>query len=181
MTLGCCIYYALCFYYYINSTSDHQTLDPGDWGILLWRISLNLLVLQKELESVQLTLSFRKKWLVIILMTGHVDSCGIRDHVLGHELWGSGLFVPVALWSTEPRKLWKDFWPNALKNIPNLTAQQKLLFSSRKKKKNKQTHDFGLSFLFFSSHPQSDFQHMYFLDMAQFECVDNLVYSFIIP
>lgn len=99
---------------------------------------------------------------------------------LDHVLWGSGLFVPVSLWSTEPRKLWKDFWPNALKNIPVLTAQQKLLFSSRKKT-NKQTHDFGLSFLFFSSHPQSDFQHMCFLDMAQFECVDNLVYSFTIP
>ena len=52
-----CFYY----YYYINSISDHQTLDPGDLGILLWRISLNLLVLQKELESAQLTLNFRKK------------------------------------------------------------------------------------------------------------------------
>ena len=44
-------FYALCFYYYINSTSDNQTLDPVDWGILLWRISLNLLVLQKELNQ----------------------------------------------------------------------------------------------------------------------------------
>ena len=27
------IYYALYFYYYyISCTSDHQTLDPGDWG-----------------------------------------------------------------------------------------------------------------------------------------------------
>ena len=31
------IYCALYFYYYcINSTSDHQTLDPGGWGPLLW-------------------------------------------------------------------------------------------------------------------------------------------------
>ena len=29
------IYYALYFYYYyISSTSDHQALDPGGWGLL---------------------------------------------------------------------------------------------------------------------------------------------------
>ena len=31
-----CIYCALySYYYYITSTSDHQALDPGDWGPLL--------------------------------------------------------------------------------------------------------------------------------------------------
>ena len=33
------IYYALYFYYYhISSTSDHQALDPGGWGALLFRV-----------------------------------------------------------------------------------------------------------------------------------------------
>ena len=34
------IYYALCFYSYsISSTSDHQTLDLGTWGLLPYPIS----------------------------------------------------------------------------------------------------------------------------------------------
>ena len=34
------IYWALYFYcYYISSTSDHQALDPGGWGPLLYRAS----------------------------------------------------------------------------------------------------------------------------------------------
>ena len=38
MIQGHCIYCALYFYqYYISSTSDHQALDPGCWGLLLWR------------------------------------------------------------------------------------------------------------------------------------------------
>ena len=33
-----CIYCVLYFYYYyICSTSDHQALDPGGWGPLLYR------------------------------------------------------------------------------------------------------------------------------------------------
>ena len=35
MVLGvqvCCIYWALCFYYYISSTLDHQASDPGGGG-----------------------------------------------------------------------------------------------------------------------------------------------------
>ena len=27
----CALYF---YYYYINSTSDNQTLDPGGWGLL---------------------------------------------------------------------------------------------------------------------------------------------------
>ena len=34
------IYCALCFYYDISSTSDHQALDPGSWGPLLLEFNL---------------------------------------------------------------------------------------------------------------------------------------------
>jgi len=38
-----CIYCALHFYYYyISSTSDHQALDPRGWGLLSYRIPLDL-------------------------------------------------------------------------------------------------------------------------------------------
>ena len=36
-----CIYCVLYFYYYyINSASDHQALDPRCWGTLAWKPSL---------------------------------------------------------------------------------------------------------------------------------------------
>ena len=38
MIQACYFYGALHFYYYyVSSTSDHQVLDPGGWGLLLHR------------------------------------------------------------------------------------------------------------------------------------------------
>ena len=33
-------YCTLNFYYYISSSSDHQALDPGDWGPLTYSIKI---------------------------------------------------------------------------------------------------------------------------------------------
>ena len=45
------IYCVLCFYYdYISLTSDHQALDPGGWGLLLYRTNC------KETEALCLRL-----------------------------------------------------------------------------------------------------------------------------
>ena len=35
--VNCALYFR---YYYVNSTSDHQALDPGGWGPLIYRNSV---------------------------------------------------------------------------------------------------------------------------------------------
>ena len=36
----CALYF---YYYYISFTSDHQALDPGSWGPLLWQFACEVL------------------------------------------------------------------------------------------------------------------------------------------
>ena len=52
------IYCALHFYYYyISSTSDHQSLDPRDWGHLLERVFVHAKLLQSHLFATPWTVA----------------------------------------------------------------------------------------------------------------------------
>lgn len=127
-------------------------------------ISLNLLVLQRELELVHLPLNFGKEWQVNIHMMGHFDGPGIREHVLGHDLWGGGpaLSNKSSLWQAESREPLKGFWPKALKTMSTVTAWQKSCSFCFLSERKIHTHTHTISLAFHcssSSHPQNEFQH----------------------